>query len=106
MDVDGRIPSMELEKQTHLLQGPTQWGEPDSLSSHGRVRVRARFVRLAVSRDSKAGDAFSRSRTRAPIVVGLHVAVRRARVRSTSRSAQRRAEARGTRNVLWPSSAL
>jgi hypothetical protein len=41
----------------------------------------ARFVRLAGSRD-KAGDAFSRSRTHAPIVVGLS----RRGTRSTSRS--------------------
>jgi hypothetical protein len=66
--------------------------------------VRARFVRLAVSRDSKAGDAFSRSRTHAPSPSGF-TSRYAARVRSTSRSAQRRAEARGTRNVLWPSSA-
>lgn len=57
-----------------------------------------------VSRDSEAGDAFSRSRVHAPIVVGF-TSRYAAHVGSTSRSAQRRVEARGTRNVLWPSSA-
>jgi hypothetical protein len=83
----------------------TQCGEPDSLTSHGRVRVRARFVRLAVSRGSKRATP-SRGRGRMHPSSSGFTSRYAARVRSTSRSAQRRAEARGTRNVLWPSSAL
>jgi hypothetical protein len=104
MDVDGRIPSMELEKQTHLLQEPRS-GENPILYLVTGVCACARGLCGSPFRETVRRDAFSRSRTRAPIVVGLHVAVR-PRVCAARRSAQRRAEACGTRNVLWPSSAL